>query len=176
MRRMKKIMSIGILMVMGVGVFPYSSPLSQAMQEALTGIPVYAEEEINHESFIPLNITLKNNQKEEIQVDYLCKIDDLYMIIGKISNLQSGYYLKGMTDQKETMEFHLSYADENIAFFTSYEQVAEFNSIELQLYEKKLEEKDILSTEEIDGDVFEDAVYGKENEMPVDKAFTVNLD
>ncbi len=175
----KKIRSIGILgtMVMGVGVFYYSLPFAGGIQEVFTGIPVYAAEEVQ-ESFIPLDLTLEGMQKEKIQLDYLCKLDDSYMIIGKMSELpiDIGYYLKGTTNQKEKIEFHLSYADENLVFFISHDKPTDFTSVELQLYEQKYEEKTVLSTEEIDDYILEDAAYDEIKEFPVDKAFTVELE
>lgn len=176
----KKITSVGGIlgiMLLGLGVFFYLSHFAWQEQNAYTGISVYAAEEDYQEHFSPINITLKENQKDKIQLDYLCKIGDSYMIIGKIEDLNTnaGYYLKGMTNLKEKIEFHLSYADENLAFFTSHEQLEDFSSTKLQLFEKKLEGKTVLSTEEIDGDIFEDAVYGEEKEIPVDNAFKIDL-
>ncbi|MDO4338293.1 MAG: hypothetical protein Q4C91_09430 [Eubacteriales bacterium] len=178
MYRKKSQIILVIIIGIGLGVFYYSLPLTQVMQKAFAGISVYADENDYQESFIPINISLKEKEQEIMQLDYLCKINNSYIIIGEVNNLQtdSDYYLKGTTNQKEEIDFHLSYADKNLAFFTSHKQLADFSSMELQLYEQKTEGKTILSTEEIDGDIFEDAVYDEVKEIPVDKAFTINLE
>lgn len=107
----KKITSVGGIlgiMLLGLGVFFYLSHFAWKEQNAYTGISVYAAEQDYQEHFSPINITLKENQKDKIQLDYLCKIGDSYMIIGKIEDLNTnaGYYLKGMTNLKEKIEFH----------------------------------------------------------------------
>lgn len=153
-----KSICIGYLSIIGISLGVLFLPFARTIFESFEGTSVYAAEEVYQESFIPLNINLGEKDQKIIQLDYLCKIDNFYMIIGKITDLQidTGYYLKGTTNKDENISFHLSYADENIAFFTSGEKISDFSSVELQLFEQKSEGKRILSMEKINGDIFED--------------------